>query len=162
MKLLKPTGWQGFLGTIIAAPVSILLGFFYILPFVLTGQYKLKRRHGFILEFEVVKGSYSDVNLWSRWGGFGLGNFTIYNGDYIDNETTIIHERRHCQQTLTYGILMPLSYIGHMIWIYFLQKDKHPYIDCIWERDARDSAGQQVNVSQIEWYWGPEDRWPWF
>jgi hypothetical protein len=162
MKLLKTTGWQGFLGTLLASPITILMGIFYILPFVLFKQYKFKRRAGWLLEFEVIEGTWAERTIWKHWAGMSVGTFNIYTKYYVDHEKVIKHERRHSQQVFTLSIFQPIVYGIHVLYIYFFQKDKHPYLDCVFERDARKASGQPVEIPREKWYWGPDDRWPWW
>lgn len=162
MKLLSIEGWQGLLGTLWASPITILVSLFYIIPFLIMRQYRFVRRKGWVQEFIVNDNTFSQ-KLWKGWSGWSCGNFIVYGSESSsNNEKTQTHERRHSSQIFTFGIIQPISYIVHMIFIYFFQKDKHPYIDCVWERDARREAGQKVEFTKKEWYWGEDDRWPWW
>lgn len=162
MKLLKTTGWQGVLGLILNLPIILLIGLFYILPCLIFKQYKFLRRSGVILEFTVIPGSWMQKKFWNTWAGMSFYNFITYNNESYKNEMAVKHERRHSEQALTFNILFVPIYCFHVLWIYFFQKDKHSYYDCVFERDARKHAGQPVNIPRERWLWGPDDRWPWF
>jgi hypothetical protein len=107
------------------------------------------------------------VKLWGEWAGHG-GLLWIFYRDRpssVDDAwvlRTKIHELRHSLQGLTLGLLMLLFYIGHSLYIYFFQEEKHPYYDNWFERDARKAAGQLVDVPREKWGNGPNDRWSWW
>jgi hypothetical protein len=107
------------------------------------------------------------AKLWVDWGGVGLYWFMVYRDrpsawdDYWVGRT-ITHESVHCTQVAILGMLHVLSYIIHVLFIYFFQSDRHPYLDCWAERQARRIAGQKVDIPKDEWPQGPDDRWPWW
>jgi len=86
----------------------------------------------------------------------------VYRSEYKDNERTVLHERQHAVQNFYGGIFHWMLYLGHSVFIFIFQKDKHAYADNWFERDARRAAGQKVDLTRDEWYWGPDDRWPWW
>jgi hypothetical protein len=139
------------------ATVSYLVG-----DFVHTGRYGPFIK--FRLSYKMRK--WHD-RMWQDWGGVGLFLFMVYRDevgpeDSAEVARTIVHEGTHCWHWLWLGSLFYVAYAGHMAFIYFFQKDKHPYLDCWSERLARRHAGQLVDVPKEQWPDGPKDRWPWW
>lgn len=98
------------------------------------------------------------ARLWRDWGGVGLHVAMVCRDE---TERTVKHEGTHlCQQLL--GLIFWVVYFGHMGWIFAVQPRKHPYLDCVWERQARARAGQQVDIQPVDWPQGQDDRWPWW
>jgi hypothetical protein len=107
------------------------------------------------------------AKLWKDWGGVGCYGFMCYKDrdDTLDDAwvaRTIVHEGAHCWQFLILGLLQPVLYLGHSVFILIFQKSKHPYLDNWFERAARKKAGQRVDIPRTEWPQGPRDRWPWW
>lgn len=103
--------------------------------------------------------------LWVDWFGVGLYGFMCYRnleGDSKRATRTITHEGAHCIQWMIFGLMFLVIYLLHMLFIYFFQKSKHPYLDCWFERWARKRAGQVVDMPRAFWPQGPRDRWPWW
>lgn len=107
------------------------------------------------------------ARAWSDWAGVGMYWFMIYrdrpaawDDDWVPR--TIAHESAHCSQYAILGSLHTILYALHVLFIYAFQKDKHPYLDCWAERQARRQAGQQVDIPREKWPQGPKDRWPWW
>lgn len=105
--------------------------------------------------------------LWRDWGGVGLFLAMVYR----DNEgpeddawvaRTVVHEGTHCWHWVWLGAMFYVTYLGHMLFIFLFQKERHPYLDCWSERLARKRAGQLVDVPRDQWPDGPKDRWPWW
>ena len=124
-----------------------------------------------IFEFEnPISTSWYDKQ-WNKWAGWSGPCVIIYKrrngpGGHIMDDVTLIHERRHCQQQFWFGMFFYPAYLLHSIWIYisnFWREDKrHAYLDNWFERDARRTAGQPVNISRDRWMDGPDDYIPWF
>ena len=107
------------------------------------------------------------ARLWKDWGGVGLMGFMVFRnhpGKWDDAwvARTKMHEGEHCRHWFWLGAMFYVSYLLHMAFIYFFQKDKHPYLDCWSERLARKKAGQQLDFTPAEWPQGENDRWPWW
>lgn len=97
------------------------------------------------------------------WAGWTLGgmNFVVDT-----NNTrwwrTVAHECRHSLQYYWWGILFLPAYILASIFIFLFIPSKHSYYDNPFERDAREAAGQPVNIHKSSWSDGPNDRWAWW
>jgi hypothetical protein len=105
--------------------------------------------------------------LWRDWSGVGLFLFMVYRDELGPEDDswvarTVVHEGTHCWHWLWLGSMFYVAYLAHMIFIYFFQKDKHPYLDCWSERLARKHAGQLVDIPKEQWPDGPYDRNPWW
>lgn len=103
---------------------------------------------------------------WNDWAGVALYGAMVYRDrpSAWDDKwvaRTIVHEWVHVMQYFSLGFIFVILYLGHVLFIYFFQKKKHPYLDCWAERMARSAAGQKVNYTKEEWPQGPKDRWPW-
>ena len=66
---------------------------------------------------------------WRDWGGVGLYGFMCYrdrvdSGDDAWVERTKIHEATHCLQWAVLGLLFPVLYLLHMLWILVTQRIK--------------------------------------
>lgn len=130
------------------------------------------------------------AKLWGDWWGVAMHVAIIHREHVMMSNTSklqrlIKHEKTHAYQQLL-GLIFWVIYMGHMLWILTSQKggyiaralkyrvifgtkmkvqykyDKHPYLDCVWERQARRVAGQEVNIPPRHWPQGPEDLWAWF
>ena len=126
------------------------------------------------------------VKWWRGWGGVGLYWFMCYRDRVVSSDDawvkqTIVHEGVHCWQWAILGLLFPISYLLHMLWILVTQRFlsiagwrtyqfptedgwpfRHPYLDCWAERMARKRAGQQVDIPPQDWPQGKNDLWPWW
>ena len=134
----------------------------------LIGDWAHVGRYGPFIKFRL---SYNmkkwDDRIWKDWGGVGLFGYMVYRDEVGPQDDawaarTIVHEGTHCWQWLWLGSLFYVTYVGHMVFIYLFQKNKHPYLDCWAERMARRRAGQLVDVPKEQWPDGPEDRNPWW
>jgi hypothetical protein len=133
------------------------------------GDFIIAGMKGPFVKFQLVSAYVEPwhATLWRDWAGVGLFGFMCYRDldDRSDDRwvaTTIEHEAAHCWQWLCLGLLFIISYLVHMAFIFYAQKDKHPYLDCWAERMARKKAGQPVDIPRENWPNGPKDRWPWW
>lgn len=105
------------------------------------------------------------ANAWRDWNGVGLHWYMCYRRPH---PRTIIHEGTHLWQQFFCGLMFWVIYFGHMLWILITQRikgkpyTKHPYLDCVWERQARKRAGQLVDIPPSQWMHGKDDLWPWW
>lgn len=103
-----------------------------------------------------------------RLVGFSFGALAFIEGTGCDlasvfkDTRTINHERRHCFHWYVLGVFFILVYPLNSVFVYLFQKSKHSYFDNWFERDARKSAGQQLDIPKSQWSNGPEDRWIWW
>ena len=157
-------------------PIFFAVGLVYILPmWIIFRDLVFKGCPEFLVfEFGLADKNVESwhVKLWEKWGGWASAPFVIFNIDYDlakinlayadDCDKLRIHELKHIEQQFWLGICYHPAYFLMLIWIYFFKKEKHPYYDCPFERDARAAAGQDVEVSRDQWAWGPDDSWPWW
>lgn len=151
--------WYGFFG-LLNSGINTLAGYIATAFLLLTRQIKFTRRWGWVLEFETIPDAWMTRKFWHKWAGANMAGVIWYRHDYANSPATQKHERQHAWQSFVFGPLQPILYFGHVIIIYLFIKDKHAYLDCWFERDARHAAGQPVDVNWREWY--GEDRWPWW
>ena len=141
------------------------VGIFWGVPFVISWGYLLWLAHlshditfegilwwrGFIpvARYRLISRRSWYGQMWERWRGCGLFLAMIVKdneGTHDDQavEDTIVHELRHVVQVLLFGILQPLSYLGHYGYLKaFTSLD--PYFANVWERDARASAQRWID-----------------
>jgi len=110
------------------------------------------------------------AKAWQDWYGVGMFMNIIHRDeDSTDDDVyvqeTVTHELRHCLQWFI-GLLQPILYVGHFLYLLIVESLKkeptrHPYLDNWFERDARKSAGQLVDVPRGNWTHGPNDLNPW-
>ncbi len=97
------------------------------------------------------------------WVGFSCGgNIFVKDYDLERWRRTILHETKHCYQQYAWGIFFPLLYILDSVIIWFFIKEQHSYYDNGFEKQAREYAGQLVEVPKSQWASGPRDRWAWW
>ena len=93
------------------------------------------------------------------WIGFGFGNHIIVV-DPEETDTLVEHELSHYLQMAKWGIILfPILYLGSSIIIYLFQKQKHAYHDNVFEKDARERAGEEVETPREKWK--TQSRWFW-
>ena len=156
------------------APVTLLTWLFYILPLWLTKEIEYVGAIRCLqlpacAAFKVRKTNSWYSRMWKDWAGWA-GPFVILSKDPISNSsdkvvssdltTTARHEHRHCQQWMWFGCLFLPAYLLASVYLYFFKKDKHAYLDNPFEKDARQYAGQLVEIPRDQWFQGPDDRWP--
>jgi len=158
------------LGFIWCLPATILVWIFYIFPLILFRQIRfVKFEDSFFPVFQLINNDSWYTRAWRDWAGWS-GPWVIIVKDLPKEDSaeykrwlrTLLHELRHCIQQLILGPLFYIIYILDSIFIWIFIKSKHAYLDNVFERDARDYAGQQVNIPKDEWMHGPDDRWPWW
>jgi hypothetical protein len=158
--------------------ILVWLGLNWVIPMVLCWVYEIYGRlsgdfvhMGFYGPFAKYRLSYKmhkwHDRLWRDWGGVGLFLFMVYRDEIGPEDDayvarTVVHEGTHCWQWMWLGGMFYVSYLAHMAFIYFFQKDKHPYLDCWAERMARKASGQLVDIPPDQWPQGPKDRNPWW
>jgi hypothetical protein len=105
------------------------------------------------------------MKLWQDWAGAAVMGASILR-DTIEEKprytVTMVHEGRHSLQIFILGLLQPIAYVSHSVFIFLFQKDKHAYHDNWFERDARRAAGQLVEIPRDRWMHGRSDRWSWW
>jgi hypothetical protein len=153
-------------------PFTILMWVFYILPiWIVSRDVKLltwaKTRDGYKVPILVMTTNYSwYARKWRDWLGWA-GPFIIIvrhlpGGSTDEAARTIKHELEHVDQQARWGILFFPAYIIESVWIWFFEPKKHPYFDNHFEKDARQVAGQMVDIPRSYWTSNNNDRWPWW
>lgn len=119
--------------------------------------------------FQLINNDSWYTHAWRDWYGWSGPWVMIMKdlpkeegSDYKRWTRSVLHELRHCIQQFVLGVWFYPCYIIDSMFIWVFIKDKHAYIDNTFERDARDYAGQRVNIPKDEWMHGPDDRWPWW
>ncbi len=108
------------LGVLFAAPVSILTGLFYVLPFWLLGWHryigvkssttgKSKLGTGMVWVVDEAKAPKWLLARWVGWGGHCVGSFVVLR-KMPEQVTTLNHELHHVHQMHTLGFLQPVLY----------------------------------------------------
>lgn len=134
------------------------------------GGYFLKNEAGSEVEAPASELDFMEpwhVKWWKDWGGVGLYWFMCFRDrpSKWDDEwvgRTVVHEGTHNIQTAVFGLMKFVLDLVFMLFIFVFLKDKHPYLDNPFERQARRRAGQQVDVPKEDWPQGKNDRWPWW
>lgn len=131
----------------------IMLGFLYAI-----GSVRLGNGTRWALRATAVPNRWLDRQMApGGWNGFAIGAVMFVREGA--SETTITHEERHVLQQMVFGVFQPILYGIFVVVIYLFIRNKHPYYDNPFERDARKSAGQQVDIPK-SWWRG--DRWIWW
>lgn len=151
------------LGFIWLLPATILVWLFYVLPLWVSNNITY---HGsvsgtfFIFKFRTSKNKSNwYAKAWKDWAGWSGPCVIIFRHDCYD-DSTLLHELRHCKQQFVFGILHYPIYLlsSALIWLFI--SNRHAYLDNPFERDARKAAGQMVDIPREYWMHGPDDRWP--
>ena len=153
-----------------------LLGFLWVLPVSILGwifmgvMYVLRQVESvnvypdlsFVWDLDNKGFFYGRIS--GKWFGFTLGNniILIDVNDSDRNTRCYLHERQHIMQQYAWGIFFFPAYVIESLRLYFFRPEKHSYLDNRFERDAREYAGQAVNLPRSYWPDGPNDRWIWF
>ena len=156
------------LGFVWLLPATIITWAVYVLPLWAFGCIKWDGWHSYLIaRFKLVNNDGWYARAWRDWAGWG-GPCVMILKDLpteLDDrwvEVTEKHESRHCIQQFLLGILFHIIYGVDLIYLWLFRKDKHAYLDNFLERDARQYAGQRVDIPRSEWPQGPNDRWPWW
>ncbi len=161
------------LGFLWLLPMTMLIWTFYILP-LLWKDLKFVGWADFLIPHFQVKSKKSwYARMWRDWWGWS-GPCVIITADISEDlqgwsltlikeiiQTTVKHELRHCKQQFVFGPLHYPLYFLSSVYLWLFRKDKHAYIDNPFEKDARKSAGQTVDIPREQWG-KPDDRWPWW
>lgn len=145
------------LGVLFAAPVSILTGLFYILPFWLLGWHKYigvkasttgksKLGVGWVWVLEEKKAPKWLLTRWVGWGGHCVGSFVVLRKD-PDPNTILNHELHHVHQMHTLGFFQPVLYVLSMLTAW--AANEKPYQANHFEIEARRVAGQVADVQSF-------------
>jgi hypothetical protein len=138
--------WQKYLGFIWASPVTAL-GLAYTSLFQALGWYEWKGIQPTALVWRVKHPLPKILSkFWNGWRGHTIGNVVVLNTDNDVNDRVLRHELVHTRQYMRLGVLHPLVYLICLAAAKFGCDDCDPYYDCIFEIDARRSAGQIVDI----------------
>jgi hypothetical protein len=151
-----------FFGNLWALPNTIVSAI-YLGVFAILGWVKFESFEQWSIKLSVRPGS---GWLWDQmkngnWAGWSSGAFIVIRDDFINVHRTIIHEERHVLQQYVFGVFQPILYFLASVFIWVFLRSRHSYYDNPFERDARRSAGQRVDIPKEAWR-DPNDRWAWW
>jgi hypothetical protein len=147
--------------------IGRFLGFLWCLPVTLLAWpvfkilelcKQVKATHdgdSLIILWVVVPGSRLSVRM-EGWYGFTVGSHIVVVDVLSKHKKNLEHEKVHVQQNFIFGITFYPVYVIMSLVLFFFTK-LHPYFDNPFERWARRSAGQEVNVKTVG-----KDRWIWW
>jgi len=146
-----------YLGIAFAAPVTLLTGLFYILPFTVLGWYRcigkrvaptdkspLGTGWAFVLVPEKAPAFLN--KLWVGWGGHCVGSTIVLKVEPT-NPITLNHELHHVHQMHRLGFFQPIFYALSSL-ITWLAQEKS-YRGNAFEVAARRASGQVVDVDSF-------------
>lgn len=149
-----------YLGILFAAPVSILTGLFYVLPFWLLGWHKYlgvkestsgKSPLGVGPVWAVDKNAPEWLQkAWLGWGGHCVGSWVVLSAEPETAERGRIlvnHELHHVHQMHTLGFFQPILYALSMLTAW--AANEKPYLANHFEVEARRVAGQIADVQSF-------------
>lgn len=149
------SGLCNFLGFVWSFPVSFLARVVFAF-FVLFKQLRQPDNLGqFIMLWVVEPDSWLSKRM-KGWYGFTVGNNIVVVDLLPAHKKHLEHEKVHVQQNFIFGITFYPVYIIISLFLFFFTK-LHPYFDNPFERWARRSAGQEVEVNT-----SGKDRWIWW
>lgn len=101
-----------------------------------------------IARFRLISTKSWYAKIWLNFYGFAMMLIMIHRdekGQWDDRfvEQTIVHEARHCVQMMWLGTIFWLVYGADMLRMKIM--GKHPYRDCVFERDARAAETRWEN-----------------
>lgn len=149
-----------YMGIFFAAPVSLVTGLFYILPFWLLGWHRYlgvkestsgKSALGTGLAWVVDEDKAPKwlLKRWVGWGGHCVGSFVVIRTDKKDRQGVALlnHELHHVHQMHTFGFFQPILYVLSMFtaWV----AGEKPYLANHFEVAARRTAGQIVDAQSF-------------
>lgn len=143
------------LGILFAAPVTIVTGLFYILPFWALGWYRYVGVHtaksdksalgtGWVWLLNAEKAPKFVLNYWRDWSGHCVGSTVVLRNDPFaptsKSKLTLEHELHHVHQMHRLGFFQPLLYAMSSVtaWI----AGERYYASNHFEVAARRAAGQ--------------------
>lgn len=163
MKLLRTLGFIWLL------PATIIVWLFYVLPVWVFGEVHYEGMHSlFVWKFRVSNLASWYTGLWSDWAGWSGPCVIFYKdqpGTFDDAwvERTLIHEDDHCFWQFVFGVFFYPIYSAASLGIWlFGGEHRHAYLDNPFERRARQTAGQVVDIPRDRWMHGAYDRWAWW
>lgn len=153
-----------YLGIAFAAPVTLLTGLLYLLPFTLLGWYRYIGKRtappeksplgvgwAFVLVPEKAPAWLN--KLWSSWAGHCVGSTVVLKTDPALERpsalgpVTLNHELHHVHQMHKLGFFQPVLYVLASV-VAWASKEK-PYQANAFECAARRAAGQVVDVDSF-------------
>lgn len=146
------------LGVLFAAPVSIVTGLFYILPFWLLGWHKYigvktsttgksPLGTGWVWVLEEEKAPKWLLARWVGWGGHCVGSWVVLRKDPETN-VTLNHELHHVHQMHTLGFLQPILYALSSLTA--VAAGEEGYTANHFEVAARRAAGQVADAKSFK------------
>jgi hypothetical protein len=146
-----------FLGIILAAPVSIVTGVFYIIPFWLLGWHKYigvktsttgnsPLGTGCAWVLNETRAPKWLLKCWANWGGHCVGSWVVLKKDPIKN-TTLNHELHHVHQMHTLGFLQPIFYMFSSLTA--IAAGEEGYVTNHFEIAARRAANQVTDAKSF-------------
>lgn len=152
-----------YLGIILAAPVSIVTGVFYVIPFWLLGWHRYlgvkestntaKSPLGVGLAWSVNEDKAPKwlQNAWVGWAGHCVGSFVVVRNlvnDTPERQKVLFnHELHHVHQMHTLGFLQPFLYALSMLTAW--AAGEKPYLANHFEVAARRAAGQIADTQSF-------------
>lgn len=152
-----------YLGIAFAAPVTLLTGLFYLLPFTLLGWYKYigkrtapadKSPLGVGWAFVLVpeKAPRFLNKYWAAWAGHCVGSTVVLKAhpdlerrpNPGDGPVTLNHELHHVHQMHTLGFFQPVLYV--LASLVAKAAKENAYKANVFEAAARRAAGQIVDL----------------
>jgi hypothetical protein len=153
------------LGFLWVLPVSILVWVFWMIPKYFQGTFaKVTVLPNLLIVWDVKNDSDFFKKSMKGWYGFVAGcNIVVvdYDNNLESFKQHMAHETTHGIQNYIFGVLFYPLYLLCTLCILVFMKNLHAYHDNPFERWARRSAGQRVNIPKSEWMNGPNDRFPW-
>ena len=118
-------------------PLAALV--FYVIPFWVLGEFRWGGFHRWYAPVFVMRRrgwKWHDA-AWRDFGGLGLMFAAVVRFDWHPLKN---HEARHCLQWLALGMVFPVLYLGHTVWLW--ARGGKPYLDNWFEVDARNQEGK--------------------
>ena len=147
-----------YLGIAFAAPVTLLTGLFYILPFWALGWYsyigqrtappnKSPLGTGWVCLLNAEKAPSFVNKHWRGWAGHCVGSTVVlkYALESTSATTVLNHELHHVDQMHRLGLFQPILYVLASL-VAWASKEKSSYQSNAFEIAARRAAGQIVDT----------------
>jgi hypothetical protein len=150
-----------YLGIVIAAPVTVLTGLLYVLPFWLLGWHKLVGVKestsaksplgvGVVWALNEKKAPKWLTRMWAGWGGHCVGSWVVLcrPPEELERSKVLLnHELHHVHQMHTLGALQPILYMLSSITAW--AAGEKAYTANHFEVAARRVAGQVVDAQSF-------------